>query len=92
MNPTYRATIHNLVSESPFEIDTELQVRRGRIPTLASSAFLTNKQQDDWAEEIVCNAINSYSSEYRALRYGGDDSLDAGDPGFAEFYTAYYEG
>ena len=90
MNETYKETIQRLISESPFEIDTELQIT-GRVPTLATSAFLTNKQQGDWAEEIVCNAINEYSQEYRALKYGRDDSLDAGDPGFREFYDAYQD-
>ena len=90
MNETYTETIQRLISESPFEIDTELQIA-GRVPTLATSAFLTNKQQGDWAEEIVCNAINEYSQEYRALKYGRDDSLDAGDPGFREFYAAYQD-
>ena len=90
MTEIYRETIQRLISESPFEIDTDLQVR-GNIPTLANSAFLTNKQQGDWAEEIVCNAINEYSDDYFALRYGRDDSLDAGDPGFREFYAAYQD-
>ena len=90
MDETYKETIQRLISESPFEIDTELQIT-GRVPTLATSAFLTNKQQGDWAEEIVCNAINEYSQEYRALKYGRDDSLDAGDTGFGEFYAAYQD-
>ena len=90
MNDTYREAIRQLISESPFEIDTDLQVK-GNIPTLANSAFLTNKQQGDWAEEIVCNAINEYSGDYLALRYGRGDSLDAGDPGFREFYAAYQD-
>ena len=90
MNATYKETIRRLVSESPFEIDTELEVK-GRVPTLASSAFLTNRQQGDWAEEIVCRAINEHSGEYRALKYGRDDSLDAGDPGFHDFYLAYQD-
>ena len=90
MSEIYKETIHRLISESPFEIDTELQIT-GRVPTLATSAFLTNKQQGDWAEEIVCNAINEYSQEYLALKYGRDDSLDAGDPGFREFYAAYQD-
>lgn len=90
MNEIYKETIQRLISESPFEIDTELQIA-GRVPTLANSAFLTNKQQGDWAEEIVCNAVNEYSGDYLALRYGRDDSLDAGDPGFREFYAAYQD-
>ena len=90
MDTTYRESIRRLISEAPFEIDIGLQVS-GRRPTLANSAFLTNKQQGDWAEEIVCNAINEHSEEYRALKYGRDDSLDAGDPGFSEFYAAYQD-
>ena len=90
MSETYKETIQRLILESPFNIDTELQIA-GRVPTLANSAFLTNKQQGDWAEEIVCNAINEYSREYHALKYGRDDSLDAGDPGFGEFYAAYQD-
>lgn len=88
MDETYRDTIANLIAESPFDIDTEMEVK-GRLPTLASSEFLTNKEQGDWAEEIVYNAINQNSSEYRAVKYGRDDSLSAGDPGFAEFFEAY---
>ena len=42
MNATYKETIQRLVSESPFDIDTELEIK-GRVPTLASSAFLTNR-------------------------------------------------
>ena len=52
---------------------------------------MTNKQQGDWAEEIVCNAINERSPDLYAVRYGRSDSLDAGDPGFAEFYSDYQD-
>ena len=90
MTETYRETIQRLIQESPFEIDTDLQIK-GNIPTLANSAFLTNKQQGDWAEQIVCNAINEYSDDYLSLRYGRDDSLDAGDPVFREFCTSYQD-
>ena len=90
MNTTYRHTVAQLIAESPFDIDTDYQVS-GRVPTLASSAFLTNKQQGDWAEEIVCNAINEHSPDFYALRYGRNESLDAGDPGFADFYSEYQD-
>ena len=53
--------------------------------------FLTNREQGDWAEEIVFNAINEYSHEYRAIRYGHGSSLSAGDPGFADFYNSYID-
>ena len=90
MQSTYRQTVSRLIAESPFDIDVDYQIS-GRVPTLASSAFLTNKQQGDWAEEIVCNAINERSPDLYAVRYGRSDSLDAGDPGFSEFYSDYQD-
>lgn len=86
----YRDTILRLIQTTPFDIDTDLQVG-GRMPTLANSEFLTNKEQGDWAEQIALAAINESSNEYRAVKYGRDDSLSAGDPGFREFYEAYQE-
>lgn len=86
----YQDTIASLIRNSPFEIDTDIQMN-GRPPTMASSEFLTNKEQGDWAEQVVFNAINAHSDEYCAIRYGRGDSLAAGDPGFAEFYSAYQD-
>ena len=88
MNTTYRSTIAHLIEMSPFEIEPDVQIT-GRAPTMASSMFLTNKEQGDWAEEIVLNAINENSQEYCAIKYGRADSLAAGDPGFADFYASY---
>ena len=88
MNEIYRDTIARLIKAAPFGIDTEIQVS-GRPPSTASSEFLTNKEQGDWAERVVFSAINDNSSEYIALQYGRADSLSAGDPGFADFYLAY---
>ena len=90
MPENYRDTILRLIQTTPFDIDTELQVG-GRTPTLANSEFLTNKEQGDWAEQIALATINESSNEYRAVKYGRDDSLSAGDPGFREFYEAYQE-
>ena len=90
MKPPYRHTVSRLIAESPFDIDTDYEIK-GRVPTLASSAFLTNKQQGDWAEELVCNAINENSPDLYAVKYGRSESLDAGDPGFAEFYSDYQD-
>ncbi len=89
-NATYRNTIARLIETAPFEIDPDVQMS-GRPPTMASSMFLTNKEQGDWAEEIVLNAINEYSQEYCAIKYGRADSLSAGDPGFADFYASYLD-
>ena len=86
----YKDCILRLIRDALFDIDTEIVIS-GRLPTLANSEFLTNKEQGDWAEQIVFNAINGHSNEYRAIRYGRDDSLSAGDPGFADFYAAYQD-
>ena len=61
----------------------------GRPPTMASSEFLTNKEQGDWAERIVFKAINECSDTYFAVSYGRSESIAAGDPGFADFYAEY---
>jgi type II restriction enzyme len=58
---------------------------------MASSEFLTNKEQGDWAEQIVFKAINDNSPDYCAVKYGRSDSLAAGDSGFEEFYRDYQE-
>ena len=42
----YRDTIASLISSFPIEIDTDIQLG-GRDPTMASSDFLTNKEQGD---------------------------------------------
>ena len=88
MSISYKNQIRNLISKMPFDIDLDIQLS-GRSPTMANSEFLTNKEQGDWAEELVFNAINSYSEEYCAVKYGRSDSLAAGDPGFKDFYTSY---
>ena len=67
MGETYQEAISRLIAESPYEINTDVEVK-GRLPTLASSEFLTNKEQGDWSEEIVFNAINEHSQEYRAMK------------------------
>lgn len=87
---TYKETIASLINSVPFEIDTGIQLS-GNPPTTASSAFLTNKEQGDWAEQIVFNAVNANSEDYCAVNYGRADSLAAGDPGFPEFYSEYQD-
>ena len=86
----YKSRIMRLIADAPFDIDTDIVVS-GRLPTLANSEFLTNREQGDWAEELVFHAINRHSDEYRAVRYGRGDALSAGDPGFSEFYAAYQD-
>lgn len=90
MPETYKQAIARLVAASPFAVDTDIQMA-GRPPTMASSEFLTNKEQGDWAEQIVFRAINDNSQDYRAVQYGRSDALAAGDPGFEAFYQAYQD-
>jgi type II restriction enzyme len=59
------------------------------MPTQASSEFITNKQQGDWAEDVIFRAINQYSDNIVAVRYGKSDDLVAGDIGFEDFFNAY---
>lgn len=90
MPESYRQVIARLMASTPFGINPDIQMT-GRPPTMASSEFLTNKEQGDWAEQIVFKAINDNSLDYRAVKYGRSDSLAAGDPGFEDFYLSYQE-
>ena len=59
------------------------------MPTQASSEFITNKQQGDWAEDVLFRAINDNSQNIVAVRYGKSDDLVAGDVGFEKFFNDY---
>lgn len=59
------------------------------MPTQASSEFITNKQQGDWAEDVLFRAINVNSENIVAVRYGKSDDLVAGDEGFEKFFCNY---
>lgn len=84
----YKDDIRELIAQSPLEIDTEIQMS-GRPPTMANSEFLTNKEQGDWAEQVVYKAINEFLDDYFAVEYGRSESMAAGDEGFAKFYMEY---
>lgn len=86
----YKDEIRELLQKSPLGVDLDIKVV-GRVPSIASSEFLTNKEQGDWAESIVFNAVNEYSKEYFAVKYGRSDTIAAGDLGFADFYLAYQD-
>lgn len=91
MIESYKEKIARLVVQNaPLGIDPDVKIE-GRVPTMASSEFLTNKQQGDWAEQVVFNAINNHSSEYVAVQYGRSESLAAGDEGFDDFYRSYQD-
>lgn len=60
-------------------------------PTQASSNFITNKEQGDWAEKLIFRAINETSDNYVAVRYGKSDDLIAGEKGFDQFYNEFQD-
>ncbi len=88
MTQSYAQTISELLLATQLEIDLDIQVS-GQPPSMASSEFLTNREQGDWAEAIVIKSINSGNPDYVAFKYGRSENLAAGDPGFEEFYREY---
>lgn len=62
---------------------------KASMPTQASSEFITNKQQGDWAEDVIFRAINENSTKVVAVKYGKSDDLVAGDVGFEQFFNDY---
>jgi len=84
----YSQRIKELVECHPLGIDTNVTVH-GRMPVSASSEFLTNKEQGDWAERVVLASINVERSPFWAVPYGRSESLAAGDSGFKDYYLDY---
>ncbi len=76
-------------SVNPEVVDFSTPRDIARMPTQVSSEFITNKEQGDWAETVLFEAINSASKNYIAVRYGKSDNLIAGDKGFDQFFQAY---
>ena len=72
-------------------VDFSLPRDRTNPPTQASSNFITNKEQGDWAENLIFRAINETSKNYIAVKYGKSDDLIAGDKGFDKFYNNFQD-
>lgn len=86
----YYERIRELTKKTPIELVDFGQPRdQARTPTQASSNFITNKEQGDWAENLVTRAINETSSNFVAVKYGKSDSLVAGEDGFDVFYQDF---
>jgi type II restriction enzyme len=86
----YVNEIKELIKKVPKEIlDLNINRRRGNIPTQAFSEFLTNREQGDWAENLIFRAINEVKNGIIAVKYGKSDEIIAGEPGFKEFYEKY---
>lgn len=86
----YADEIMRLIQNHPLEIKLDTKIE-GRPPTSASSEFLTNKEQGDWAEKLILETINKDAHSYMAVPYGKSDSISAGDAGFEQFYNDYIE-
>ncbi len=86
----YLEHIESIISRiNPELVDFSKARERGSTPTQATSEFLTNKEQGDWAEKTLLKAINEYSHRYIAVKYGRDDDIIAGEENFQEFYEEY---
>lgn len=87
---TYKEIINNICDNIHTGlIDFNKPRSEASMPTQASSEFITNKQQGDWAEDVIFRAINDNSDNIVAVRYGKSDDLVAGDAGFEQFYNEY---
>lgn len=87
---TYRERIRELTKNvPPTLVDFGLPRDPSRTPTQASSNFITNKEQGDWAENLVTRAINKTSNNFIAVKYGKSEDLLAGEDGFDNFYQDF---
>lgn len=89
---TYFDRIKTLAEKFPAEIaDFSTPRHPASQPTQATSNFITNKEQGDWAENIFKDAVNNTSKNYVAVKYGKSDDIIAGDPGFTEFFHEFQQ-
>ncbi|MDD2653179.1 MAG: AccI family restriction endonuclease [Sulfurimonas sp.] len=87
---TYYENIKKLTKTVPVElVDFEQPRDQARTPTQASSNFITNKEQGDWAENLITRAVNENSKNFVAVKYGKSDDLVAGEEGFDTFYQEF---
>ena len=87
---TYFEKVRKLTKGIPAELVDFSQPRDlARTPTQASSNFITNKEQGDWAENLITRAINETSKNFVAVKYGKSDDLVAGEDGFDTFYQEF---
>jgi len=89
---SYYDTIRELTKKVPAAlVDFEQSRDAARTPTQASSNFITNKEQGDWAENLITRAINDRSKNFVAVKYGKSDDLLAGEEGFDNFYQNFQD-
>ena len=62
----YYKKIKELTKNVPVSlVDFDLPRDPARTPTQASSNFITNKEQGDWAENLITRAINETSKNFK---------------------------
>lgn len=89
---TYFEELREITKNIPTSIvDFGTERDRTSPPTQASSNFITNKEQGDWAEDLIFRAINQTSQNYVAVRYGKSDDIIAGEEGFDKFYNDFQD-
>ncbi len=89
---SYYQKIRELTKKVPTSlVDFSVPRDTARTPTQASSNFITNKEQGDWAEQLLERAINETSKHHIAVKYGKSDDLVAGEDGFDEFYQNFQD-
>lgn len=87
---SYKERIQELIHKVPKTlVDLDIPREKARTPTQASSNFITNREQGDWAENLVLRAFNETSKNFVAVKYGKSEDLVAGEEGFDEFYQQF---
>jgi len=88
----YLERIECLIKNLPRDIvDLSQKGKRTNPPTQAFSEFATNREQGDWAEDLLFRAIQGIDRDIVPVRYGRTDKIIAGEPGFKEFYKNYQD-
>lgn len=86
----YSDRIERLIKRLPKDIiDLSQKRKKANPPTQAFSEFVTNREQGDWAEDLLFRAIQEIDRDIVPVRYGRTDKIIAGEPGFKEFYNKY---
>lgn len=88
----YLRRIDDLIRLVPGDIiNLSLRRKRANPPTQAFSEFITNREQGDWAEDLLFRAIQEINRDIVPVRYGRSDKIVAGEAGFKEFYNRYQD-
>ncbi len=89
---SYYDRIRELTKNVPTTlVNFEIPRTPARTPTQASSNFITNKEQGDWAENLIFRAINETSKNFVAVKYGKSDDVIAGEDGFDDFFQEFQD-